>query len=114
MGKLPQPPGGGRTNHFIPPARRYDEPPTGYSSAGCSPAEPASASPAECYFEGVSRPLSTRLKIRLTRHRGFRDGYPLTGKANRQLVLTCGSSLSLSSFPLSVLNKVSKSEERRV
>jgi hypothetical protein len=26
----------------------------------------------------VSRLLSTRLTIRLTRHRGFRDGYPLT------------------------------------
>ena len=29
------------------PAHRLDESPTGYSSAGCSPAEPASASPAE-------------------------------------------------------------------
>jgi hypothetical protein len=28
------------------PARRNDESPAGYSSAGCSPAEPASASPA--------------------------------------------------------------------
>jgi putative transposase len=28
------------------PDHRYDESPTGYSSAGCSPAEPASASPA--------------------------------------------------------------------
>ena len=28
------------------PDHRFDESPTGYSSAGCSPAEPASASPA--------------------------------------------------------------------
>ena len=30
------------------PAHRLDESPAGYSSAGCSPAEPASASPAVC------------------------------------------------------------------
>ena len=29
------------------PAHRNDESPTGYSSVGCSPAEPTSASPAE-------------------------------------------------------------------
>ena len=29
------------------PDHRFDESPTGYSSTGCSPAEPASASPAE-------------------------------------------------------------------
>src|SRR5262252_4324268 len=33
------------------PAHRLDESPAGYSSAGCSPAEPASASPAECKFK---------------------------------------------------------------
>ena len=32
------------------PAHRFDESPTGYSSAGCSPAEPASASPTEDHF----------------------------------------------------------------
>jgi transposase InsO family protein len=35
-----------------PPAHRPDESPTGYSSASCSPAEPASASPAERHPEG--------------------------------------------------------------
>ena len=34
------------------PAHRRDESPTGYSSASCSPAEPASASPAERHPEG--------------------------------------------------------------
>jgi transposase InsO family protein len=33
------------------PAHRPDESPAGYSSAGCSPAEPASASPAERHLE---------------------------------------------------------------
>jgi hypothetical protein len=46
-----------RSSHR-PPARRYDEPPTGYSSAGCSPAEPASASPAGCHSETMCRVLS--------------------------------------------------------
>ena len=35
-----------------PPAHRPDESPVGYSSAGCSPAEPASASPAERQLAG--------------------------------------------------------------
>ena len=47
------------------PARRYDEPPTGYSSAGCSPAVPASASPAGCYSETRCRPLSIGTQIPL-------------------------------------------------
>ena len=34
------------------PAHRLDESPAGYSSAGCSPAEPASASPTEDYSVG--------------------------------------------------------------
>lgn len=34
------------------PAHRFDESPTGYSSAGWSPPEPASASPAEDHSEG--------------------------------------------------------------
>ena len=37
---------GGQTLGAQPPAHRLDEFPAGYSSAGCSPAEPASASPA--------------------------------------------------------------------
>ena len=40
----------------------YDEPPTGYSSAGCSPAGPASASPAGSHSEAVRRPLSIAAK----------------------------------------------------
>jgi len=36
------------------PAHRHDESPAGYSLAGCSPAEPASASPAEAYSETVT------------------------------------------------------------
>ena len=34
------------------PAHRLDESPAGYSSAGWSPPEPTSASPAEDHFEG--------------------------------------------------------------
>ncbi len=37
---------GGQTRTGRAPAHRLDEFPTGYSLAGCSPAEPASASPA--------------------------------------------------------------------
>jgi len=37
---------GGKTLTGRAPAHRLDEFPTGYSWAGCSPAEPASASPA--------------------------------------------------------------------
>jgi putative transposase len=36
------------------PAHRLDESPAGYSSAGCSPAEPASASPADSEVNGES------------------------------------------------------------
>ena len=35
-----------------PRPHRYDEFPAGYSSAGCAPAEPASASPAEAHLAG--------------------------------------------------------------
>jgi putative transposase len=38
-----------------PPAHRSDESPAGYSSASCSPAELASASPAESYPEGEEK-----------------------------------------------------------
>jgi len=40
------PPMEAQTNTVSAPARRLDEFPAGYSLAGCSPAEPASASPA--------------------------------------------------------------------
>jgi putative transposase len=35
------------------PTHRLDEFPVGYSSAGCSPAEPASASPTEDHYDGA-------------------------------------------------------------
>ena len=41
-----------------PPPYRCDQPPTGCSSAGCSPAEPASASPAASHSEVEGRSLS--------------------------------------------------------
>ena len=42
---------------FLPPAPiGTDEPPTGYSSAGCSPAEPASASPVGYDLHGELQP----------------------------------------------------------
>lgn len=37
--------------HANVPAHRLDEFPVGYSSAGCSPAEPASVSPTECQYD---------------------------------------------------------------
>ena len=43
----------GRPWHDRPRPHRYDEFPTGYSSAGCAPAEPASASPAEAHLAGI-------------------------------------------------------------
>ena len=42
----------GRSWHDRPRPHRYDEFPAGYSSAGCAPAEPASASPAEAHLAG--------------------------------------------------------------
>ena len=42
----------GRPWHDRPRPHRYDEFPAGYSSAGCAPAEPASASPAEAHLAG--------------------------------------------------------------
>ena len=44
----------GRPWHHRPRPPRYDEFPAGYSSAGCAPAEPASASPAEAHA-GIGR-----------------------------------------------------------
>jgi hypothetical protein len=42
----------GRPWHDRLRPHRYDEFPAGYSSAGCAPAEPASASPAEAHLAG--------------------------------------------------------------
>ena len=42
----------GRPWHHRPRPPRYDEFPAGYSSAGCAPAEPASALPAEAHLAG--------------------------------------------------------------
>ena len=42
-----------RPAHDRPRPHRYDEFPAGYSSAGCAPAEPASASPAEAHLAGI-------------------------------------------------------------
>jgi hypothetical protein len=46
----------GEPNRSSSPAHPIDESPTGYSLAGCSPAEPDSASPAINYPQGVVMP----------------------------------------------------------
>jgi len=46
----------GELNRFNSPAHPIDESPTGYSLAGCSPAEPDSASPAIDYAQGEATP----------------------------------------------------------
>ncbi len=46
----------GELNQVSSPAHPIDESPTGYSLAGCSPAEPASASPAISYAQGEAAP----------------------------------------------------------
>ncbi len=46
----------GEPNHSNSPAHLIDESPTGYSSAGCSPAEPDSDSPAINYAQGEATP----------------------------------------------------------
>jgi transposase InsO family protein len=46
----------GEPNRFNSPAHPIDESPTGYSLAGCSPAEPVSASPAIDYAQGEATP----------------------------------------------------------
>jgi len=46
----------GELNRSSSPAHSIDESPTGYSLAGCSPAEPASASPAIDYPQGEATP----------------------------------------------------------
>jgi len=51
-----KPPEHGEPNGFSSPAHPIDESPTGYSLAGCSPAEPDSASPAIDYPQGEATP----------------------------------------------------------
>ena len=46
----------GEPNRFNSPAHPIDESPTSYSLAGCSPAEPDSASPAIDHFQGAATP----------------------------------------------------------
>jgi putative transposase len=46
----------GEPNRFRSPAHPIDESPTGYSLAGCSPAEPDSASPATAHSQGEAAP----------------------------------------------------------
>ena len=48
----------GEPNRSSSPAHRIDESPTGYSLAGCSPAEPDSASPAIDYPQGEGNALN--------------------------------------------------------
>jgi putative transposase len=48
----------GEPNRFRSPAHPIDESPTGYSLAGCSPAEPDSASPAINYLQGDANALN--------------------------------------------------------
>ena len=49
---------GARSGGLHAPTHRFDEFPAGYSLAGCAPAEPASASPAEQKFtmKAIPRP----------------------------------------------------------
>ena len=47
---------GARSERLHAPTHRLDEFPTGYSLAGCAPAEPASASPAEQKFTMKAAP----------------------------------------------------------
>ena len=47
---------GARSERLHAPTHRLDEFPTGYSLAGCAPAEPASASPAEEKFTMKAAP----------------------------------------------------------
>jgi len=56
-----------RPLHGRPNVHRYDEFPAGYSSAGCAPAEPASASPAEAHLAGFGS--SSTIKLQRTVNR---------------------------------------------
>jgi len=52
---------GAPTRRPTPPPHRLDEFPAGYSSAGCSPAGPASASPAQRQYATTHSRRSIRL-----------------------------------------------------
>jgi len=64
-----------RSEHRIAPCSRYDEPPTGYSSRVARQQSPLRFTLSAILQ--VCPDSCQRLTIRLTRHRGFRDGYPL-------------------------------------
>ena len=57
----------GRPWHDRPRPHRYDEFPAGYSSAGCAPAEPASASPAEAHLAGIGSSSTIELQRTVNR-----------------------------------------------
>ena len=57
----------GRPRHDRPRPHRYDEFPAGYSSAGCAPAEPASASPAEAHLAGFGSSSTIELQRTVNR-----------------------------------------------
>jgi hypothetical protein len=57
----------GRPWHDRPRPHRYDEFPAGYSSAGCAPAEPASASPAEAHLAGFGSSSTIELQRTVNR-----------------------------------------------
>jgi hypothetical protein len=57
----------GRSWHDRPRPHRYDEFPAGYSSAGCAPAEPASASPAEAHLAGIGSGSTIELQRAVNR-----------------------------------------------
>ena len=57
----------GRSWHDRPRPHRYDEFPAGYSSAGCAPAEPASASPAEAHLAGIGQGSTIELQRSVNR-----------------------------------------------
>jgi hypothetical protein len=57
----------GETAPTVSPAHPIDESPAGYSLAGCSPAEPDSASPAEAMVHHTSNPGITKNSKRQVR-----------------------------------------------
>lgn len=81
----------GRPTSGHPNAHRYDEFPAGYSSVGCAPAEPASASPAEAH-RAINMFGSTMQKQR-------------TAKTLLTACLTQGDKLTESLFDSSIRKK---------
>ena len=80
----------GRPAHDRPRPHRYDEFPAGYSSAGCAPAEPASASPAEAHLAGFG-PSST-IELQRTANRLLtpcltQGDKPIRSLKSRKLIL---------------------------